>query len=146
MYVFKVKWSNPGKGVAPFPHLGVVAIEKGAFWSPSTTVTNFTWLKSPQRSRILLDFWPNLANWLLFQNLLIFIYLNSGNRWRWYHLAKLLRHILKCPKFTVFVSPMKLGTEKIRIHFGYILAFLCWTLCTRLNFSIWLTFPLKDFS
>ena len=23
-------------------HLGVVAIEKGAFWSPSTTVANFT--------------------------------------------------------------------------------------------------------
>ena len=23
-------------------HLGVVAIEKGAFWSPSTKVTNFT--------------------------------------------------------------------------------------------------------
>ena len=25
-------------------HLGVVSIEKGAFWSPSTTVTNFTYL------------------------------------------------------------------------------------------------------
>ena len=25
-------------------HLGVVAIEKGAFWSPSTTVANFTLL------------------------------------------------------------------------------------------------------
>ena len=25
-------------------HLGVVAIEKGAFWSPSTTVANFTYL------------------------------------------------------------------------------------------------------
>ena len=25
-------------------HLGVVAIEKGAFWSPSITVTNFTYL------------------------------------------------------------------------------------------------------
>ena len=31
--VSRVKWSNPGKGVS---HLGVVAIEKGAFWSPST--------------------------------------------------------------------------------------------------------------
>ena len=40
-YVSRVKWSNPGKGVAP-PRLGVVAIEKGAFWSPSTTVANFT--------------------------------------------------------------------------------------------------------
>ena len=31
MYVSRVKWSNPGKGVAPSPTpLGVVAIEKGA--------------------------------------------------------------------------------------------------------------------
>ena len=27
----KGKWSNPGKGVAPHRHLGVVAIENGAF-------------------------------------------------------------------------------------------------------------------
>ena len=37
----KVKWSNPGKGVAPSPDIGVVDIEKGAFRSPSTTVANF---------------------------------------------------------------------------------------------------------
>ena len=36
-YVSRVKWSNPGKGV----HFGVVAIEKGAFGSPSTIVANF---------------------------------------------------------------------------------------------------------
>ena len=35
----KVKWSNPGKRVAPSPHLGVVAIKKGAFGSPSTMVS-----------------------------------------------------------------------------------------------------------
>ena len=29
---------------APPRHLGVLAIEKGDFWSPSTTVTNFTYL------------------------------------------------------------------------------------------------------
>ena len=39
-----VKWSNPEKGVAPSLHLGIVAIEKGAFGSPSTTVANFTFL------------------------------------------------------------------------------------------------------
>ena len=43
-YVSKVKWSNPGKGVAAPLHLGVVAIEKGAFGSPSTMVTNFSYL------------------------------------------------------------------------------------------------------
>ena len=39
----RVKRSNQGKGVAPL-HFGVVAIEKGSFWLPSTTVTNFTYL------------------------------------------------------------------------------------------------------
>ena len=42
-----VKWSNPGKGVTPpthiHTHLGVVAIKKGAFWSPLTTAANFTY-------------------------------------------------------------------------------------------------------
>ena len=36
-YVSWVKLSNP-------LHFGVVAIEKGAFWSPSTTVAKFTLL------------------------------------------------------------------------------------------------------
>ena len=36
-YVSRVKWSNPGKRVASPLHLDIVAIEKGAFWSTSTT-------------------------------------------------------------------------------------------------------------
>ena len=40
----KGKLSNPGKGEAPALHFGVVAIEKGVFRSPSTTVANFTLL------------------------------------------------------------------------------------------------------
>ena len=43
-YGLRVKWSNPGKGVAPSLHLSVVANEKGAFGLPSTTVANFTYL------------------------------------------------------------------------------------------------------
>ena len=46
-YISRVKWSNPGKGVAPSPTL---TIEKGAFWLPSSTVANFTlwkWLYRP---------------------------------------------------------------------------------------------------
>ena len=35
-YVSRVKWSNPPQ------HFGVVAIEKGAFWSPLTTVADIT--------------------------------------------------------------------------------------------------------
>ena len=42
-YVSRVKWSNPGKEYLPSLHLGVVAIEKGAFMLPSTTVANFTY-------------------------------------------------------------------------------------------------------
>ena len=30
-YKVRVKWSNPGNGVAPSRHFGVVAIEKGGF-------------------------------------------------------------------------------------------------------------------
>ena len=30
----------------PSLHLGVVAIEKGAFWSASTTIANFTYMTS----------------------------------------------------------------------------------------------------
>ena len=40
-YVSRVKWSNPGKELRPPLHLSVVAIEKGAFRSPSTTVANY---------------------------------------------------------------------------------------------------------
>ena len=43
-YKVRVKWSNPGNGVTPLLHLVVVAIEKGAFGSPSTKVANFTYL------------------------------------------------------------------------------------------------------
>ena len=44
-YESRVKWRNPGKGVASSLHLSVVAIEKGAFASPSTMVANFTYSK-----------------------------------------------------------------------------------------------------
>ena len=43
----RVKWNNPGNGVAPsLLHLHVVAIEKRAFGSPLTRVTNFTYLET----------------------------------------------------------------------------------------------------
>ena len=38
----KVEQSREGVALSPL-HLGVVAIEKGAFGSPSTTVANFTY-------------------------------------------------------------------------------------------------------
>ena len=41
-YGSRVKWGNPGKGVASSPAPRVVAIKKAAFGSPSTAVTNFT--------------------------------------------------------------------------------------------------------
>ena len=41
-YKVRIKGKVEQKELCPPLHLGVVAIEKGAFWSPSTTVTNFT--------------------------------------------------------------------------------------------------------
>ena len=41
----KGKVEQSREGVAPPLHLGVVAIEKGAFGLPSTMVANFTYLK-----------------------------------------------------------------------------------------------------
>ena len=38
----RIKWSNPGNGVAPPQHISVVAIEKGACGSSSTKIVNFT--------------------------------------------------------------------------------------------------------
>ena len=35
------KVEQSGERSSTFPYFGVVAIEKGAFWSPSTTVANF---------------------------------------------------------------------------------------------------------
>ena len=46
--------SNPRKGVAPSPHLNVEANKKGAFGSPSTTVTNFTYLKQKVNTLLLI--------------------------------------------------------------------------------------------
>ena len=44
-YISRVKWSNPGKGVAISPTLGVAAIGKGTFGLPLTMVANFTLYK-----------------------------------------------------------------------------------------------------
>ena len=42
-YVSRVKWSNPGKGVAPSPTPRCGGYWKGAFGSPSTKFANFTY-------------------------------------------------------------------------------------------------------
>ena len=42
-YVSRVKLSNPRKGVAPPLHIGVIAIGRVSFGSPSTTVADFTY-------------------------------------------------------------------------------------------------------
>ena len=43
-YGSRVKWSNPGKGVAPFRTPQCSSYWKGAFGSPSTKVANFIYL------------------------------------------------------------------------------------------------------
>ena len=65
-YGSRVKWSNPGKGVAPSPTPWCSkAIEKGAFGSPSTMVANFTYLKSYKWN------WPCSIN--LWQSFLLYL-------------------------------------------------------------------------
>ena len=81
-----------------------------------------------------------LANWLLFKNSVIFIYLNSYQS-ELCHLAIIIIIITSSPtysKSTVMISPIKPVTDKIWIHFlKNILVFLCWTLCT---FQLYLHF------
>ena len=43
-YVSRVKWTNPGKGVAPSPTPWCKAIKEGTFGSPLTPVANFPYL------------------------------------------------------------------------------------------------------
>ena len=43
-YGSRVKWSNPGKGVAPFPTPWCCSYRKGSLGLPSTMVANFTYL------------------------------------------------------------------------------------------------------
>ena len=43
-YMVHIKRAILEKEYQPPIHLGVVAIEKGAFWLPSTTVVNFTYI------------------------------------------------------------------------------------------------------
>ena len=57
--------------LCPPLHLGVVAIEKGAFGSPSTKVANFTY------------FWINIINW----NHMIVYKLLALDRNTWYHIT-----------------------------------------------------------
>ena len=64
----KGKVDNPGKGVAPPQHLSVVAIEKGAFASPSTKLANFTYY-------ICLHIYVYI--YVVYMNVYIYIYIYS---------------------------------------------------------------------
>ena len=43
-YVSRIKWSNPGKGVAPFPPPQCSSYWKRSLWLPLTMVANFTFI------------------------------------------------------------------------------------------------------
>ena len=71
MWWWRVKWSN----VVPSPKLGIVAIEKGAFGSPSTKIANFTfylfYFSAPSKIyNKKLDLFSLLFGW--FYNMLTF--------------------------------------------------------------------------
>ena len=86
-YVSRVKWSNPGKGLAPLLRLGVVSIEKGSFRSPSTRVAKFTLLlyiyicirfdKSLELYKSLLVYPPTDISWSVFNLFVKFWYFSS---------------------------------------------------------------------
>ena len=46
----------------PFIHFGIVAIEKGAFGSPSTMVANFTFIANTNNSRLFQVLLSNTTN------------------------------------------------------------------------------------
>ena len=73
MYVPRVKWSSPGKGVALPLYLSVVAIEKGAFLSPLTPVANFT-------TYILFISYINIYNMIVSVTLgfILYIFIRQG--------------------------------------------------------------------
>ena len=85
-FLSRVKWSNPGNESRPPRHLDVVAIEKGAFWLPSTTVANFTLLSVTGCS-----YWNIYWFWYykcispvsyFFNDSQIFIYLQTSTVWK----------------------------------------------------------------
>ena len=55
----KVEQSRELRSAPPL-HLGVVAVEKGAFGSPSTTVANFTYLYTKKRVHLQNSSWSVL--------------------------------------------------------------------------------------
>ena len=77
-YRSRVKWSNPGKGVAPFPIPWSSSYRKGAFGSPSTMVANFSLTNMVKKQVTLRSSqmrWASklltaLKIWFLFGNLL----------------------------------------------------------------------------
>ena len=64
MYISKVKWSSPGKGVA---------IEKGAFGSPLNTVANFTFFSYIPQEKSWYIYEP--VSWSLSLYIYIYIYI-----------------------------------------------------------------------
>ena len=67
-YGSRVKWRQSWEWSSALPlHLGVVAIEKGAFGSPSTMVANFTYL--------LWSWW--LVKFLTFSDILLSMFVRS---------------------------------------------------------------------
>ena len=61
----KVEQSRERSSALPL-HLGVVAIEKGAFWSPSTTVANFTFISCNDKQKpvqmLIKKIWKTQSN------------------------------------------------------------------------------------
>ena len=76
-----------------------------------------------------------LANWPLFSKFAIFIYLNSVISMGVMSSCWIIASSLTCPKFTVFISPIKPVTDKLWIRFVYTLASMCFFVMYSLKLS-----------
>ena len=110
-YTSRVKWSNPGKGVVTSSPPRLVAIEKGAFWPPSTTVTNFT---NTTEGGFL---YCRIILYFSFTSVSLRLYKRSRFRFlrRWSHF---LFGKLWC--YYIFRSIGLLFSTKVRLLFAYI--------------------------
>ena len=116
-------------------HLGVVAIEKGAFWSPSTKVANFTYFykpllylicekssclnqnlykeKTPNYSCIRRIIFPDFST----QELGIYILLKN-------YMTNIIIFMTRCPKVNYIYSPKLMCFTLLQISIGMCVLFL----------------------
>ena len=97
-------------------HLGVVAIEKEAFWSPSTTVANFTLYFSSYLIRDLRLFWCH--QWC--HNSLSYLHLIVNDNFTYISVIKKIFHITNIIGLIYFlITCYCIHTYTTKYHFNF---------------------------